>query len=254
MLCKQISDMTLDELVSSVYICNKYDHNPIKCIDCHNLANCPGGKRAVEILDNMTSTGLTRWKKGAMTKKAKYRETVKKAVASGDPVKYFMEKEGSPTDTAARVRLNRAKKLYPDLFKNKNFGKNRLVDTMKEDYEEALASGDPIKWYMDKFSIGHDAAYQRYKYAQRKFDAETHEKNQDEPEEDISLEDFLNQHDDSSSQEETKTEVKTDDDDGFSDLLNVKYEKLIAEREDLLKKIEWYDQAIKSLELVRKIF
>ena len=253
MLCKQIGDMTLDELVASVYICNKYDHNPIKCIDCHNLANCPGGKRAVEILDNMTSSGLTHWQKTAMTKKAKHREMVKKAVASGDPIKYFMENEGCPTNTAARIRLSRAKKLYPDLFKNNDFRKFRMEDDMKGDYEEALASGDPIKWYMNKFHISYGAAYHRYKYAERKFDTdqnetEAHKENQDEPEEDISLEDFLNQHD---SQEEIKAEVENDGNDDFSDLLNAKYEKLVAEREDLLKKIEWYDKAIESLNVVR---
>ena len=258
MLCKQISDMNLDELVASVYICNKHDHNPIKCIDCSNLVNCPGGKRAVEILDNMTSTGMTTQRKSSITRHSQYRELVKKAIESGNPIKYFMEEEGAPTNAAARIRLSRAKKSFPDLFGMEAVEKNRRGH-IEENYKKALESGNPIKWYMNTFGIQYDAAYQRFIYAKTKLSKNSNDvkacenkPTESEDEDDISLDDFLNQHDSFLQISNDENETKENDD--FSSLLDAKYKKLLEERKALQKRIAWYDQAIESLDQVRKIF
>ena len=112
---------------------------------------------------------------------------------------------------------------------------------------------------MNTFGIQYDAAYQRFVYAKTKLSKNSNDvkacenkPTESEDEDDISLDDFLNQHDSFLQISNDENETKENDD--FSSLLDAKYKKLLEEREALQKRIAWYDQAIESLDQVRKIF
>lgn len=118
MIAKTIDEMTLEEIVDT-YICNKNAKDPLKCIDCEKFGSCIAGQRAVQIIEEMTG-GEKKKQKPLMAgeiKRMRAREEFKKALESGDPIRYFMEVCGSPTRHAAHQRFRMAQKRYPDLYK-----------------------------------------------------------------------------------------------------------------------------------------
>ena len=258
---KTIDSMSLEELKGRAYICNKFGRDPVKCIDCNELSGCPVGKRVVEIIDEMTGKKkLSKWEKGAATKHAKYHDIMKKAIESGNPIQYLMDTEGSPNIRAARERFRKAKLLYPDLFKSEvkdtTVRKKSSADP-KEDWKNASACSDPIKWYMEKYQIDRSAAYQRWRYAKLKFGdvpvPAVEETNEDE----VTLEDFLKQHDmatavDITPKEEEKREEVQDNSFGDSSF-DKTYKDLIAKRDRLQSELKKVEDILKSFDLVKGV-
>ena len=136
MSVKTIDEMTLEEIVDT-YICNKNAKDPLKCIDCEKFGSCIAGKRAVQIIEEMT--GGEKKKQKPLTsgeiRRMKAREEFVKALNSGDPIRYFMEVCGSPTRHAAHQRFIMAKKRYPDLYKEDE-------EMLKPDLDEEEVSLD----------------------------------------------------------------------------------------------------------------
>lgn len=267
---KTIDSMSLEELKGRAYICNKFGRDPVKCIDCNELSGCPVGKRVVEIIDEMTGEKkLSKWEKGGATKHEKHHEIIKKAIESGNPVRYLMDVEGSPNIRAARERLRKAKLLYPDLFENEvkdTTIKKKTSADLKEDWKNASAYSDPVKWYMEKYQIDQPAAYQRWRRAKLKFGdipvPAVEETNEDE----VTLEDFLKQHGmttaewnvkagtavDITPKEDEKREEVQDNSFGGSSF-DKTYQDLIAQRDRLQSELKKVEDILKSFDLVKGV-
>lgn len=258
---KTIDSMSLEELKGRAYICNKFGRDPVKCIDCNELSGCLVGKRVVEIIDEMTGEKkLSKWEKGGATKHEKHHEIIKKAIESGNPVRYLMDVEGSPNIRAARERLRKAKLLYPDLFENEvkdTTIKKKTSADLKEDWKNASAYSDPVKWYMEKYQIDQPAAYQRWRRAKLKFGDIPVPAVEETDEDEVTLEDFLKQHDmatavDITLKEEEKREEGQDNSFGDSSFEKT-YQDLIAHRDRLRKDLQEVEDILKSFDLVKGV-
>lgn len=270
MIAKTINEMNLEELVDT-YICNKYGKDPLKCVDCKSNTLCVTGKRIIELINEMTENKKKNnkyWEKGAAVVKQKARNRAVEILKHEDPIKFLVEHEGLKI-TAAKERIRKYRRAYPDLFDGKvpPYRPRRTDAKRRSEYEEAIKHEDPVKYYEDKYGLSHDTAWHRFKSAEAKFKMEAEEKRvvkEDTNEEEISLDDFLNQHNtlnDSeeevivkesipqtrpSNYEESKMEKK------YNELIEGR--KTIAEQvEKLLSKLEWYNSAIKSFDAVRAI-
>lgn len=276
MTVKMLDKMTLEELTDT-YLCNKYGKDPIKCLDCEKHEGCVAGRRAIEILNEMTEARkLSKWDKARLVRVDKARRRAVEVMKHEDPLKYLMEVEGVNI-RAARERIRKYKMKYPDLFKaedlvvqKRNTRKKEEETSRKADYIEAAASENPIGFYMNKYGLKRDTAWHRWVYAKKQFEKIVQEEKNmaNETEEEISLEDFLNQHKTDEKEvinEEGKTfEPELDkiedtyyserkdamEKDGPKDALHTKYEALILEREELLAKVEQYNEIIHSFEIV----
>lgn len=253
---KTIDSMSLEELKGRAYICNKFGRDPVKCIDCNELSGCPVGKRVVEIIDEMTGEKkLSKWEKGAMAKHAKSREIVKKAIESGNPIQYMMDVEGSPNIRAARERFRKARKNYPDLFNDevKDVTIVQVSSTnAEEDWRKASTFDDPIRYYMDKYKIERPAAYQRWRYAKLKFGDIPVKTVEESSEDEVTLEDFLKQHDMNPPKEEEKREEVPGNSFGDSSF-DKTYQDLIAQRDRLRMELQKVEDILKSFELVKGV-
>lgn len=159
------------------------------------------------------------------------------------------------------------------------------------EYLEAVTSGDPLNYYKNKYGLKYDTAYHRWKYYEEKYKNNAEDKkdmvkvsdNEEEVslndflsqrcgiekyknnaenkkdmvkvgenEEDISLDDFLSQH--CGIENPKETEMRIDEKLGAS-IYSVKntYESLIREKEALEAKLKWYDDTIKSFEIVMNV-
>lgn len=267
---KTIDSMSLEELKGRAYICNKFGRDPVKCIDCNELSGCPVGKRVVEIIDEMTGEKkISKWEKGAAVMRSRCHEIIKKAIASGNPVQYLIENEGSPNIASARQRLHRAKERYPDLFEGyvkDTTLKRRQGDDLKEDWKNASASSDPIKWYMDTYQIERPLAYQRWKYAKKKFGDIPAQAVEETDEDEVTLEDFLKQHDMTTAEWNAKAGTAVDitpkkdekreevQDNSFGDSsFDKTYQDLIAQRDRLRMELQKVEDILKSFELVKGV-
>lgn len=266
---KTIDSMSLEELKGRAYICNKFGRDPVKCIDCNELSGCPVGKRVVEIIDEMTGEKkLSKWEKGAATKHNKYHDIMKKAIESGNPIQYLMDIEGSPNIRAARERFRKAKLLYPDLFKNEvkdTTVKRKSSADPEEDFKNASACSDPVKWYMAKYQIDRSAAYQRWRYARLKFgDAATVKTIEESSEDEVTLEDFLKQHNMTAAEQnieaETAVDITPKEEEKKEEVLgnsfgdssfDKTYRDLIAQRDRLRMELHKVEDILKSFELVK---
>ena len=252
---KTIDSMSLEELKGRAYICNKFGRDPVKCIDCDELTGCPVGKRVVEIIDEMTGEKkLSKWEKGGMTRHAKNHEIMKKAIESGNPIQYLMDTEGSPNIRAARERFRKAKLLYPDLFKNevKDTTVTRIQSTdAEEDFREASTFDDPVQYYMNKYKIKRPAAYQRWRYAKLRFSDIPVKTVEESSEDEVTLEDFLKQHDAHSPKEEEKREEVLDNSCGDSSF-DKTYQDLIAQRDRLRTELQKVEDILKSFDIVKE--
>ena len=255
MTVKMLDKLTLEELTET-YICNKYGKDPIKCIDCDKHESCPAGKRAIE------------QEKGALAIKLRARQKAAELNKMEDPIKYLMEVDGLNA-SAAKERMRKYRKRYPDLFEERLTATPRTAEAMKEarkaDYDAAMASGKPVEYYMEKYGLSHDAAWQRWKYNHKRFQSvETKDSDKEEEvmnndsEEEISLEDFLNQHEtEENTEPEDKIEkavnnVKIKGSKTFAKI-DDKYAELICERDKLTEKLNWCNEAIRSFEMVMDI-
>ena len=261
MKVKMLEDLTLEELMDT-YICNKYGKDPIKCLDCESHESCPAGKRAIELLNDMTeSKKQSKWEKGMHANAMKARLRAMELAKMDDPIKYLIEVEGLNTHTA-RERMRRYREKYPEAFgdgqtintRHYEEKKQKRDEERKADYDAAVASDNPINYYMKKYGLSYDAAWHRWKDAQKKFEKpKTENAKEDESMDEISLEEFLNAHE---SGEEADDEGATEDEhseDVPTDSIKAKYESLIRERDELLAKINWYNMAISSFETVMNI-
>jgi len=285
MTIKTLDDLTLEELTET-YLCNKYGKDPIKCLDCEKHEDCLAGKRAIEILNEMTDSTKSKWEKGGMAQHIKARHRAAELAKLDNPIEYLMKSEGI-NKRAARERMRKYRIKYPDLFnsdvKPKLTTYQKKEEIRKADYEAACNSDSPIQYYMKKYDLSYDAAYQRLKYYVTKHNlpmpskiesrATLTKKESIEDSEEISLEDFLNQHDceeeeDSNHEmntteevieEEGKMEKNTENDCACTkehcsnDRLRTKYEELLRERDELMAKIDRCNNAIRSFETVMDI-
>lgn len=267
MTVKMLDKLTLEELTET-YICNKYGKDPIKCIDCDKHESCPAGKRAIELLNEMTECKkLTKQEKGALSIKLKARQKAAELIKMEDPIKYLVEVDGLKI-SAAQERMRKYKRRYPDLFENRSTAPLQTLESKTEvrkaDYEAAKASGKPTNYYMEKYGLSYDAAWHRWKYEQKSFDTPIQNKEKEEnvmnndSEEEISLEDFLNQHETEENTEPENKFEKAVDNEKIKGCkaytkMGAKYEELICERDKLTEKLNWYNEAIRSFEMVMDI-
>lgn len=281
MTVKTLDALTLEELTET-YLCNKYGKDPIKCLDCEKHEDCLAGKRAIEILNEMTDATKSKWENnGAMAQHIKARHRAAELVKLDDPIEYLMKSEGINKRTA-RERMRKYRMKYPDLFNSD--GKPKLTtyqkneEIRKADYEAACDSGSPIQYYMKKYNLNYDAAYQRLKYYATKHNLPMPNKTESrasikneliEDAEEVSLVDFLNQHN-CEEEEDSNYEMNTIEEEGkmekntendcvctkehcSNDRLRTKYEELLQERDELMAKIDRCNNAIRSFETVMDI-
>lgn len=285
MKVKLLENMNLEEL-TDVYLCNKYGKDPVKCLDCQDHESCPAGKRAIELLNEMTGgdQNIPKWKKGVNANRNRARKKAEELSRMEDPVKYLVEVEGS-TPHCAKERLRKYRENYPDLFPNapvntrsRSVNKrsspirpNKKDAERKADYEKAITYDKPANYYVEKYGLSYDAAWHRWKGAEQKFGTITEENNKEETVMDeISLEEFLKNHETEKTDEiedpfdtdlyiPDYTKPEPEEHAGAimvenpNDPLKAKYEKLIHEREELLTKIKRYDNALIAFETVMDI-
>lgn len=288
MKVKLLENMTLEEL-TDVYLCNKYGKDPVKCLDCQDHESCPAGKRAIELLNEITGGDQkeSKWKKAMDARKIKVRKVAEELSKMEDPIKYLIEVEGK-TAHCARERMRKYREKYPDLFPNapvntrsRSVNKrsspirpNKKDAERKADYEKAITYEKPANYYVEKYGLSYDAAWHRWKDAEKKFKIVTEENNEEEkPMDEISLEEFLKNHEVDEPAEEpelvmtanpfdTEAEPQINKEpeepamvmtENPEDPLKAKYEKLIHERDELRKKLFWYDDVIRSFETVMDI-
>lgn len=268
---KLLENMNLDEL-KDIYLCNKYGKDPIKCLDCEEHEVCPAGKRAIELLNEMTAGDqkTKAWKKGVRTNQLKARKIAEELSRMEDPIKHLIEVEGTSVH-CARERMRRYRIQYPDLFpdiqantkvntRSYTSKKRKKNEERQADYEKAITYKKPVDYYMEKYNLSYDAAWHRWKDAEKKFkkvDEEfvKEEKTMDE----ISLEDFLKNHEpnvaiDIETEASTAVEPEPEKSEVSAECtLKAKYEQLVREKEELVTKLAWYDNAIRSFDTVMDI-
>lgn len=285
MMVKTLDSMSLEEL-ADVYLCNKYGKDPIKCIDCEKHENCPPGKQAIKILNEMTEVKKPfKGAKGSAANHLKARKRAEEILRHADPIRYLVEVEGLKKHVA-RERIRKYKKTYPDLFDPADLTapsrySQTYADEIKADYLEAIKLEKPANYYMEKYGIKYDAAYQRFKYAERKFGAEVKEMN---TEDEVSLDDFLKEFavevEPETEEENAETKkpiqedlpaVKQDNDQSQSNIeiqnheqaqgdtvhIRTKYEELLLEKKQIQEEIQTlnemvlrYEDIIRSFETV----
>lgn len=269
MTVKTLDSLTLEEL-QDTYLCSKYGKDPIKCLDCEKHESCPAGKRAIEILNEMTEAKkLSRWEKGAMTKSLQAKARAAEILKHEDPVKY-LESQGLKR-SAALERIRKYKKNYPDLFglpvtpkssQDRTKKTYRKCDDMKSDYLEAIKLDKPANFYVEKYGINYDAAWHRWKDAEKKFKKEE-EVTMNIEEAEVSLEDFLKEVATDNEVEAEHGQETPDipkDNQDLIQSINAKYEEFLLKREKIKEelcsleaKIEWYDIALRSFETTMNI-
>ena len=269
MMAKTLDTLSLEELTET-YLCSKYGKDPIKCLDCEKHMTCPAGKRAIELLNDMTeSKKLSKWEKASLANSRKAKARATEILKHKDPRGYLMECEGISYD-AARERIRKYRKQYPDLIEKYHpemvdIAKSR-DEAKKQEYKEAVASGDPVRYYQEKYGTSYDAAYQRCRYARLKYENAI-SKEKEEPtvnnvsDDEISLKEFLNLHDIQPDEEEEEAkEEKVQAEDNSTTLIVEKYNKLILERnrieeaiDELKEKLEKHNKIIESFDTVMRI-
>ena len=291
MKVKLLEEMNLEEL-TDVYLCNRYGKDPVKCLDCQDNESCPAGKRAIELLNEMTSGDqkIPKWKKGVNANRNRARKKAEELSRMEDPVKYLVEVEGT-TPHCAKERLRKYRENYPDLFPNapvntrsRSVNKrsspirpNKKDAERKADYEKAITYDRPANYYVEKYNLSYDAAWHRWKDAEKKFKTVTEETKKEETVMDeTSLEEFLNTHKTDEQAEEpeepdfittanpfdTGSEPQNDEKpeepalvmtEEMANPLKAMHEKLIRERDELREKLVWYNDTIRSFETVMDI-
>lgn len=265
MSARTIDSLGMEELVNT-YLCSKYGKDPVKCIDCASLSGCPAGKRAVDILDEMTGgeKSLSAEQRNAV-RRIKVRLIAEEASRSGDPIGYLVKRYGMPRNKA-RARLVYYRKIFPDLdlsAKEVDYSHAHEDDKIEAmaNYKAALQSGNPVQWYMKNLNLSAGTARQRLWYARKKYsvsDDAPEEATKESAEEEISLADFISQHDGAVSipeESECEQNVAADSEsDGKIYIDDPKlesvYKKLLLKQDKLYEEYRRYSEVITYFQIV----
>lgn len=153
-----VDRMQMNELKDKLLTCSNAKGEPLACVECVNdKGGCVYGRRAVHILDTMTTSdevsdevpkmeanNAKRCGADALIKKTV--EKYKAAIASGDPVKYIagiINVKGGEAEhlNRARATLKRWQKQYGDIVEGDSYDNNVAEEDVNG---EAPAKNDDV--------------------------------------------------------------------------------------------------------------
>jgi len=161
---ERIETLGLEKLKK--YACPKNQHKTdwyMECLNCPGVSGCRAGQRVWVILDGQTEpkNELKEPEFGHPAAKKSF-ERMKEAIASGDPKKWLMDR--GTTNHCANETVRRWRNMYPKFFDKAvecGEAQKKQREKAREECREAVASGSPVEYVMEKYGVGRETAYAR---------------------------------------------------------------------------------------------
>ncbi len=165
-------------------VCLEYKNDPVQCIGCVLVSKCPAGQCVVDELEMETKAGnhgpLPERKMVTDKTTEGARERFETALASGDPIQWYLANTGMTSRASAQAFVNKCKRRYPDIWgkyskpqesaaparkvspakKAKPVQKGKVAQInaqrtaqAKDNLRRALESGDAVQWYLDNCNL-----------------------------------------------------------------------------------------------------